>query len=611
LQPAVRARRGAFRVAAALLLACLAVVAGGSAAAQDLLDPEKAFRFSARAEPGRIEVRFDIANGYYLYRERFRFAVEPEAAKLGTPDFPAGAVKDDDFFGRVETYRKQLVFRLPVEGSGRVTLKVTSQGCADAGVCYTPMDSVAKLTLVAAGAPMDAATAAAMPLREDAGAIARMLGGSAFWAVVATFFGFGVLLAFTPCVLPMIPILSGMIAGDGAKSSRARGLAFSTAYVLGMALTYTAAGVAAGLSGTLLAASLQSPWVLGAFALVFVVLALSMFDLYEIRLPHAAQTVLAHGMRRIPGGRIAGVFLLGALSALIVSPCVAAPLAGALLYIGQRGDVWLGGTALFALALGMGAPLIAVGVSTASLLPKAGRWMDRVKHFFGVMLLCVAIWIVAPVVAVAVQMALWGSLLLVSAMFLRAIDPLPANAAGIERFGKGVGVVGLIAGSALWIGALSGATDPLQPLAGLRGAGLAADAGKPAAAPDAAKPAFRKARTADELDAAIRESGGKPVLLDFYADWCVSCKEMERFTLSVPDIRRRLDRMHLVQIDVTGNSADDRALLKRFNLFGPPGILFFGRDGQEIRGLRVIGFQPADRFGKVLDLVLDEAGVGS
>jgi thiol:disulfide interchange protein DsbD len=395
----------------------------------------------------------------------------------------------------------------------------------------------------------------------------------------------------------MIPILSGVIVGRGATVTRAQGFALSLAYVLGMAITYAIAGVAAGLSGALLSAALQNPWVLGAFALVFVVLALSMFGAYELQFPARVQGRLTDWSNKLPGGQFAGVFVMGVLSALIVGPCVAAPLAGALLYIGQSRDAVLGGLALFVMALGMGVPLLLVGASAGALLPKAGPWMETIKRLFGVLLLAVAVYLISPVIPVSVQMLAWAALLIIGAVCLRLTDALPAEMGLALVAGKGVAIIAFLTGVAYLIGGLSGAQDVLKPLSGL----LATERG--ATAP-AHEPLFKRVANAAELDNAIRNAAGKPVLLDFYADWCVSCKEMERFTFTDAQVQARLAGMLKLQVDVTANSAEDQALLKRFRLFGPPGIIFFDRKGNEIMGLRVIGFQKADKFAGVLDEVL-------
>ncbi|HEY5930114.1 MAG TPA: protein-disulfide reductase DsbD [Burkholderiales bacterium] len=427
----------------------------------------------------------------------------------------------------------------------------------------------------------------------DDSRIAALLGSGNFAVILASFLGFGLLLSLTPCMWPMIPILSGIIAGQGERMTRGRGLALSTAYVLGMALAYAMVGVAAGVTGTLLSSALQNPWVLGAFALTFVALAMSMFGFYELQLPAAMQNRLSATSNRLKGGTLTGVFLMGALSAMIVGPCVAAPLAGALLYISQSRDMVLGGTALFAMALGMGIPLLVVGASAGALLPRAGAWMQAVKNIFGVLLLAAAIWIISPVVPALVHMLLWAALLIVSAIYLRAIDALPPGAGGFRKLWKGVGVLALLLGIAFLVGALSGGRDVLRPLSGLR-----VDGGGEAAS----YPPFIRVASVDELDAALA-SAGRPVMLDFYADWCVSCKEMERFTFSDERVREKMAGMLLLQADVTANNRNDKAMLARFGLFGPPGIIFFDRRGTELKDTRVIGFQSADKFAIVLDAV--------
>ena len=578
-------------IALILLLLC-----GFACAAEpELLEPDKAFRFSAQLkDPRSIEVNYQIAPGYYLYRDKFRFVLSPVGAKLGTAQLPEGKKHRDEFFGEVETYRGNISIVLPFElaeaGVPAIKLAATSQGCADVGVCYIPHEQKAELKLAALGLGAARGDAPAAPAGED-DRVAALLGGG-FWLAVASFFGFGLLLSFTPCVLPMVPILSGIIIGAGQPVTRTKGLLLAAVYVLGMAITYAIAGVAAGLSGAMLSAVLQNPWVLGAFAAIFVGLALAMFGFYELQLPVALQSRLSSASNRLSGGHGVGVFVMGVLSALILGPCVAAPLAGALLYISQSRDVVLGGSALFAMALGMGVPLLAVGASAGALLPKAGPWMETVKRFFGTLLLAVAIYLVSPFTPLPLQMFLWAALLIGTAVYLRAIDPLPPDAHGFQRFAKVVGLVALLAGAAYLIGAFSGSRDILQPLSGLR-ATATGDAGHATA--------FQRVDSLSDLDARIRAAAGKPVLLDFYADWCVSCKEMERFTFSDERVKTRFRDIVLLQADVTANSPEHAALLKRFRLFGPPGIIFFDREGREIQGLRVIGYQPADRFVTVLD----------
>ncbi len=584
-----------------IILLFLPATAAHAAGADELLEPDKAFRFSARAlDAATVEVHYAIADGYYLYRERFRFAAEPASVTLGQPRFPKGQIHEDKFFGRQETYRKEVRIRLPVEAAGaeRLKLQVTSQGCADLGVCYVPQVQSADLHLASLRGPrssifkengpfstsVERVTAASDDVR-----FAGVLESGRLWLVMAVFFGAGLLLTFTPCVLPMVPILSGIIVGEGSKVTRGRAALVSLAYVLGMAVTYTAIGIAAAFSGNLLSAALQNAWALGAFAILFVGLALSMFGFYELQLPSSWQARLAATSNRLGGGHWGAVVLMGVLSAAIVSPCVAAPLAGALLYIGQTRDALLGGTALFSMAIGMGVPLVLVGVSEGVLLPKSGQWMHAVKRFFGILFLALAIWIITPVIPVAVQLLLWAGLLIGSGVFLGALEPFPQGATGWRRFWKAVGILALLAGAAQGVGALSGARDPLRPLAGLF-----------AQSPEASLP-FETVKTLADLDARLKTTD-KAVMLDFYADWCVSCKEMERFTFSDPQVQARLTGMTLLRADVTANNAEDKALLKRYRLFGPPGIVFFDAGGREIEGLRVIGYQSPDKFIKSLDL---------
>jgi thiol:disulfide interchange protein DsbD len=562
------------------------------AGAAGLLPPEQAFRPSASALDGQtVEVRFDIADGYYLYRDKFRFAVEPDTLRLGTPALPPGKEKMDDTFGQVEVYYREVAIRLPVErnssGNLPLVLHVTSQGCADLGVCYPPLKQTLSVELFDSPDP-SAVPAAPAAGNDESGRIAAMLANASSWWVAISFFGFGLLLSLTPCTFPMIPILSGIIVGagrDGQPVSRGRAFALSLAYVFGMALTHAVAGVAAGLTGTLISAALQNAWVLGGMALIFVVLALSMFGLFELQMPSFLQSRISEESAQLRGGHLPAVALMGALSSLVVGPCVAAPLAGALLYIGGTGDALLGGLALFCLALGMGVPLLAVGLSAGSLLPKAGPWMAAINKVFGVVLLASALWIVSPLIPVVAQMLAWALLLIVPAIYLHALDPLPPQAHGWQRFGKAVGVVMLLTGAAMLVGVLSGARDPLQPLARIGMAGGSEVRPLP----------FERVRSLAELDARIG-SAGRPVMLDFYADWCVSCKEMERFTFADPRVRARLSGWLLLQADVTANSAEDKALLAHFKLFGPPGIVFFDPSGHEVPGVRVVGFQSADEF---------------
>lgn len=574
----------------ALLLTLL--VHSAAFASDAPLEAAQAFRLgSVRVvEPGLVEARWQIADGYYLYRARFKFAAEPATIKLGTAQTPPGEFHDDPNFGKVEAYRHEVKVLIPFEapaGTASWTLKTKVQGCADLGVCYPPLPQQAVVELTASPAMVPAAgKLEPFDNANSTSRFGRLLRGGSLWLVLSSFFGFGILLSFTPCVLPMVPIISGIIVNHGHAVTHARAFALTLAYVLGMAVTYAAAGVAAGYSGTLLSTALQNAWVLGGFALIFVALSLSMFGFYELQLPSALQSRLSETANR-RNGSVTALAVMGALSALIVGPCVAAPLAGALLYIAQTGNAALGGGALFAMALGMGAPLLVVGVFSRSLLPKTGPWMDAVKKFFGVLLLATALWLVSPVIPVWAQLLGWAALLIVPAIYMHALDLLPANAGGWQKFWKGIGLVMLLSGTAMLAGALGGSRDPLRPLAFL---------GQTVAAESA--PHFERVATLAELDARLKNSS-KPVLLDFYADWCASCKEMERDTFSDAAVKQVLAGFTLLQADVTANSADDEALLKRFGLVGPPGILFF-RQGIENQGLRVIGYQPPEQFILVL-----------
>ncbi|MEY8879475.1 MAG: protein-disulfide reductase DsbD [Leptothrix sp. (in: b-proteobacteria)] len=620
-------------LSAALILSGAALALPASA--DDFLEPDQAFHLSARVADGAtVELRYEIAPGYYMYRERLAFESAPSGAVLGAPHIPTGITKFDETFQKnVEIYHDTLVLAVPVTAApADFKLGVTGQGCAEKGLCYPPRTqylkvhaeggAIRQVTLLpdeegAAWQPADAsvsplqavATAPAAKAAAAAGAgqgpgesagIESALRSGSLWSVAGVFLLAGLLLSFTPCVLPMVPILSSIIVGQGEQVSRGRGFLLSVTYALGMALVYTVFGVAAGLAGEGLAAALQNAWVLGAFALLLVGLSLSMFGFYELQVPGSLQSRLTDTSNRLQGGRFVGVFVMGGISALIVGPCVAAPLAGALVYISQTRDVLIGGVALFALACGMSVPLLLVGLSAGELLPHAGVWMESVKRFFGALLIGVAIWMVSPVLPAWAVMLLWGVFLLVSATYLRVFDPLSDHAKGWARFFKGVGVMAALIGVAQVAGALSGGRDVLQPLAHLGGKVSAAG---PAGAGAAEHVSFRRVRNVAELDAAVA-AAGRPVMLDFYADWCVSCKEMEQLTFPEARVRAKLAGALLLQADVTANSADDKALLKRFQLFGPPGLIFFDAQGRELSGARVIGFQNADRFLQSL------AGIG-
>lgn len=574
----------------------------GGAKQPSFLTPDQAFGFDVIVHDARtLQASFNVTPGYYLYRDKTSFSIKGGAARIAAVNFPKGEIKHDQNFGDMEVFHNsfQVLITLdrPSTAATHITLNTTYQGCSEQGLCYPPIDKAKLLDLPDAKTGISTPSAPAMTAAPPATAsparpvtensqIAQLFKDGNFWLIVSFFFGAGLLLALTPCVFPMIPILSGIIVGHGQKITKRHAFMLSLAYVLGMAITYAAAGVAAGFSGNLISNALQTPWVLGSFAGVFVLLSLSMFGFYELQLPSSWQSKLSDTSNRLHGGHLSGVFVMGALSAIIMGPCVAAPLAGALLYIGQTHDAVLGGVALFVLALGMGAPLLLIGTSAGALLPKAGAWMDAVKRFFGVLLLALAIWIVQPLLPIGVQMFLWAMLLILSAAYLRVLDALPHNASGRQKFIKGLGMLVMLLGIAYLIGALSGARDILHPLGGM----VKAEAQAPTSLQ------FSRIKDIAELDQRLTQAHGQPVMLDFYADWCVSCKEMERYTFSDTGVQARLKPALLLQADVTANSEADKALLKRYGLYGPPGILFFDAQGKELSDFRVTGYQDAARF---------------
>ncbi len=572
---------------------------GGDKEQQRFLKPDQAFILSTETPNDHtITARWDIADGYYLYRKKFHFSIQSaDGVQLGKPHFPPGKMKVDDTFGAMEVYHKQVVAQLPITGGkshGRLVLTAHYQGCADAGFCYPPITKTVDVTLPAAGSGGSGTPPPAALSETDR--IAQSLAGGNLSLTLLSFFGIGLLLAFTPCVFPMIPILSGIIVGQGATITTRRAFVLSLVYVLPMALTYTAAGIVAGLMGKNLQALFQAPWIIVAFSAVFVVLALSMFGLYDLQLPSSWQTRLAALSNRQRGGTLVGVAAMGLFSALIVGPCVAAPLAGTLLYISHSHDAVVGGGALFVMSLGMGLPLIIFGTSAGKLLPKAGAWMTSIKTVFGILMLGTAIWFLERILPAPVTMALWAGLLIISAVYLGALTRLPADAGGWYKLRKGAGWVAMIYGVMVLAGAASGGQDVLQPLKGSRLMGSRSAA---ATAPLHFVPVKGLSGLRDKLAAA--DSQGKPVMLDFYADWCIDCKKMERNTFSDPQVQAALSRFVILQSDVTAYDAKDQALLNAYGLPGPPAILFFNGKGKEQRPLRLIGYQDADDFKHLLD----------
>jgi thiol:disulfide interchange protein DsbD len=579
---------------------------GGGGGERRFLKPDQAFILSTEVpDANTITARWDIADGYYLYRKKFSFSLATaDGVQLGDPQFPPGKTKVDDTFGPSEVYYKNIVARIPVIRSNthgtHVTLVTKYQGCADAGFCYPPMTKTVDIDLPPQdGGGVTGASGTTTPPLSETDRLAHRLAGGDYPLTLASFLGLGLLLAFTPCVFPMVPILSGIIVGQGGTITTRRAFTLSLVYVLPMAVTYTAAGVVAGMVGENLQAVFQAPWIIITFSAVFVALALSMFGFYELQLPNRWQTRLATLSNRQRGGTLLGVAAMGLFSALIVGPCVAAPLAGALLYIGQTHDAVVGGGALFAMSLGMGIPLLIFGTAAGKFLPRAGAWMESIKTVFGVLLLGTAVWFLARILPAPVTMGLWAALLLLCAFLLGALRKSTGARGGWARLRKGAAWLTMVYGMTVLVGAASGGQDVFQPLKGSRllGGGTVVAA---------ASLHFVPVKGLDGLHRALAaaDAQGKPVLLDFYADWCIDCKKMERNTFSDPRVQTVLSRYVVLQSDVTAYDSQDQALLNAYGLPGPPAILFFHDGGQELRGQRVIGYQDASDFIEQLHAAL-------
>ncbi len=720
-----------YNITAKLLVLIPSLAGFAVAEAQEVLPPEEAFPYTIEASSDQLLLKFDVQDGYYLYRERFDFASQTAAVTLGAAVLPSGEIHEDEFFGVVETYRGQFQVRIPYRRSTNIDamdFQLTAQGCADIGLCYPPqrwttsvalpagsgggesffgslfsgssdsellpadeafvldsrVDGANQITLnwriepgyylysdkfafstdstiqlgtarIPAGEPhfdeyfgdvevfynyveaelpfsraspdaievvIDAmlqgckvdsvcfpviaqsvvldlpASGTFAGVAEDPGFVseqdrlASLVLNSSWWLVLGTFYGLGLLLAFTPCVLPMVPILSGIIAGQGDNVTAGRGFALSLSYVMGMAVTYTIGGALAASAGSQLQAAFQEPWLLTLFAALFVGLALSMFGMFELQMPAAIQTRLANMSNNQRTGTFVGTAIIGALSALIVTACVAPPLVATLAVIGQSGDVVRGAGALFALSLGMGSPLLLVGASAGKLLPKAGAWMDTVKASFGVMMLGLAIWMMERVLPGSITLLLWALLVFLTGVFLGAFEPLPEAAPAIRRLGKGIGVMACIYGGLMLVGVTLGGDDPLEPIP--RGSLLAGSTQDLSSG----HLAFEPVESVAELQVALTKAraAGAPVLFDFSADWCVSCKEMEKYTFSDADVIAALEPFVLLQADVTDNDADDKELLKYFGSFGPPTIAFFDSAGQEQPAYKLVGYVGAEEF---------------
>jgi len=592
----------------------------------EILDVDQAFQLTTETTANRFIARFIIAEGHYLYRDKMDIVTDDAAIKPGPVQLPAGEEKDDPIFNKIlHVYHHDTEVTLPfshsLTGDKETVFKVKYQGCSEiSGICYPPQTKTFSVKLSpitsASASPASAGTAGTTtadaavdePVVSEQDQLVQALHSNKTWATLLLFFGGGLLLAFTPCVLPMVPILSGIIVGQGENTTTRHALLLSLVYVLAMAVTYTIVGILVGLSGENIQAWFQDPWIIGFFAAIIVTLSLSMFGFYDLQMPASIQNKLATISNSQRGGTLIGVAIMGFLSALIVGPCVTAPLVGALIYIAETGDAILGGMALFSLSMGMGAPLLLIGASAGKLLPKAGAWMEGVKAVFGVLLLGLAIWLLERVAPTAITMALWASLLIVSAIYMGAIDPVPVGSSGLRKFHKGLGILILVYGIAIMIGVSSGNRDIFQPLKGLS---ISVQTSSQAGTAGAMQPqhlAFRQIKGVAGLNAALADAKklGQPVMLDFYADWCISCKEMEVLTFSDPKVQQALKGVMLLQADVTPNDDLDTALYKHFGIIGPPSIMFFDRNGNELRNHRVVGYMQAEKFSQHIRRALKE-----
>ncbi len=564
---------------------------------QEFLKVEEAYSFSAEfIKPDQILASWKIADGYYLYRDKLEFRLT--GGTLGAIELPPSKLKSDQFFGDVEIYQQPLLeIELPFNQMENpdLILTVKYQGCATAGLCYPPITKVMNLTYPTG---IDSKDTVANSSEQDR--LANMLSSASFLYTIIIFFGLGILLSLTPCIFPMIPILSGIIVGQGKDITTYKAFLMSLTYVVAMALTYAVIGALTAILGANLSIAFQTPWILFSFAFVFVILSLSMFGFYELKVPNFIQTKVTNVSNKQQSGTLIGVAIMGVLSAIIVGPCVAAPLVGALIYISQTGDWILGGTALFAMGIGMGLPLLLIGISAGHFLPKADQWMNAVKSVFGVMLLGVAIWMVERVIPAQITILLWASLLIISAIYMGALDKFDNT--GWYKLWKGIGVIFLIYGIILIIGAAAGSNSLLQPLQVFQTTNTI---GQNSDENNETKVAeFKNIKGISGLESELAAVVGQPVVLDFYADWCISCKEMEHFTFSDPDVQKGLANFVLLKADVTPNDDQDQALYKRFGIFGPPAILFFDSNGQEQRSSRIVGFMPAKEFSQHLKKVL-------
>lgn len=560
------------------------------------VDVEQAFVFDyEQVAPDKLKLIWSVKDGYYLYRDKIELS---ESDKLTESDraYSPSKPKDDPLFGQVEVYYGQAQVDYVLNSAGKApideTLSVTYQGCWDGGICYPPVTKEIKLAAVppfsgdakqVTEAKVETALATLPPAVSEQDKFARMISSSSLLLTLGAFFVAGLALALTPCVFPMIPILSSIIAGQGHRVTACHGFLLSLIYVLAVSVTYTIAGVIAGLFGENLQAAFQNVWIISVFSMIFVLLSLSMFGFYELQLPNSWQSKLNNISNHQKGGSFMGVAVMGFLSALIVGPCMAAPLAGALIYIGQTGDPILGGAALFTLSLGMGVPLLIVGASAGKLLPKAGAWMDSVKAGFGVMLLLLAVWMLDRVIEDSIALLLYAVILLVSAVHMKALDRLKDGAGGWSFFWKGIGVVILLYGTTLFIGGLSGGKSLLSPLQGITASSETRAASE--------KMQFITVTRKQELDQYLAGAmaKGQPVMLDFYADWCISCVELDLITFADSGVQNSLQDFLRIKVDVTANDEESKILNKTYGVIGPPALIFFDGKGTIKPDMTLIG----------------------
>lgn len=594
-----------YQIALVMLLTLIglnsqAIEIAGDSNNDEFLDIDDAFKVSLIEDSNKSsskKIEFSIAEGHYLYKKNISINVA-KPATISHILFPQAEIKDDANFGRVEIYHRYLMLPVEINTPSKIQtpleIQVNYQGCSEKGLCYPPTSKVFISKTGLSTTDFKDLALDNIPNTTDSsqqsGDGTALLQSGNFWLIVLGFFGFGLLLSLTPCVFPMIPILSGIIVGQ-ENASKGHIFILSLAYTLGMSFSYTAAGILAALTGNLISSMLQSPWVLGSFALIFVLLAFSMFGFYELQLPASMSTNLTQYSNRLKAGKFIGVFAMGALSALIVSPCVAAPLAGALIFISKTHDIFLGGTALFALSMGMGVPLLIIGASAGVLLPKAGNWMNAVKNIFGVLMLALAIWIVSPILNQTVTLFLYAILIIISSVYLGAFESIPTESSGWIKLKKGIALVLFITGVLVFFNAHTNYQARYT-----NQAGNVSSVNKPYPL------SFKKVTTESDFIEQLNQSKGKYLMLDFYADWCTACKEYEQTTFKDPSVVEALKQFTLLQIDVTANTAQDKKLLQKFSLYGPPGIVFFDKSSQQI--FKIVGYQDPEKFYSSINQVL-------